>query len=99
MRAYLLRVAIAIDAMLQAWLRFGTIGVTISSRIGTAAAHGHAWGIAFAWLLEQGPLRIFFGPGHCAGAIRHDIERARAAIAELSDPVVSAYANRDWRQP
>lgn len=51
------------------------------------------------WLLEQGPLRIFFGPGHCAGAIRHDIIRARQAIAELSDPVVSCYANNDWRQP
>lgn len=100
MKAYLLRVAIAIDAMLQAWSHFGTIGVTISGRIGTAAAHGHAWGVAAQWLLERSyPLRWIFGPGHCAGAIRHDIERARAAIAELSDPVVSAFANADWREP
>lgn len=98
MRAYLLRVVIALDACGQAFLRFGTLGVTLSARIGTAAAHGHAWGHAGVWVLERSiPLRWIFGPGHCAGAIRHDIERARAAIAELSDPVVSAYAHRARR--
>lgn len=97
---YWLRVLIALDQVCQVCWRGGNPGVTMSARIGTAAAHGHGWGIAAAWLIEQSiPLRWIFGPGHCAGAIRHDIERARAAIAELSDPVVSAYANADERQP
>ena len=97
---YWLRVLIAWDQVAQTSWRYGKPGVTMSARIGTAAAHGHRWGLAARWLLETAyPLRWFFGPGHCAGAIRHDSERARQAIAELSDPVVSAYANADWREP
>lgn len=88
-----LRVSIALDIACQAPWRDGLVGVTMSSRIGTAAAHGHRWGLAAQWLLERAyPLRWVFGPGHCRGAVQHDIERAEAAIASLSDPVVT-----EWR--
>jgi len=89
---YWLRVLIAFDQLLQVCWRGGKPGVTMSARIGTAAAHGHPWGLAARWLLEQSmPLRWFFGPGHCAAAVRHDIARNQDAIVELSDPVVVAW--------
>ena len=92
-QAYGLRVAIGLDAFCQAVFRFGTLGITISSRAGTAAAHGHRWGYVMWWLLD----RVWpFGPDldgrpHCASAIVNDIARAKAAIVELEDPVVQAY--------
>lgn len=95
MSAYLLRLAIGLDAFVQAFFHFGVLGVTISSRCGTAAAHGHRWGLVGWWLLDhtwpfgKDPVT---GESHCAGAIRNDILRAKAAIAELEDdPVVQAY--------
>lgn len=91
---YWLRLLIALDALGQAAFRYGTLGVTVSSRIGTGCAHGHRWALAAQWLLERSiPLRWIFGPGHCKGAVQHDIDRAYAAIAELTDPVVN-----DWRE-
>lgn len=91
---YFLRLAIGLDAFVQAFFRFGTLGVTISSRIGTAAAHGHRWGLVGWWLLDRvwpfgkDPVT---GVSHCKSAIANDILRAQAAIAELQDPVVVAY--------
>lgn len=91
---YILRIWIAIDAMVQASFRFGNIGVTISSRIGTAAAHGHRWGLIGWWLLDhtwpfgKDPVT---GESHCKSAIENDIIRAKAAITELEDPIVQAY--------
>jgi hypothetical protein len=79
---YFLRIAIALDACIQAFFRFGVPGVTISSRIGTAAAHGHKWGIAGSWLLDHTPW-LGFGPGHCASAIVNDRLRALAVLDEL----------------
>jgi hypothetical protein len=90
---YWLRVLIAFDALLQVMWRYGTPGVTMSSRIGTAAAHGHRWGIAGSWLLDH-TAWLGFGPNHCREAVCNDILRARAAIAELSDPVVVAFYAR-----
>ncbi len=91
---YLLRVCIALDGFVQAITNRGTIGITISSRAGTAAAHGHRWGLVTWWLLDRvwpfGRNKVT-GESHCAGAIRNDIARARAAIIELCDPVVTAY--------
>ena len=91
---YWLRTLIAFDALLQVMWRRGQPGVTMSSRIGTAAAHGHRWGIVGSWLLDKTPW-LGFGPGHCEAAICNDILRARAAIVELTDPVVvKFYADR-----
>ena len=96
-QAYGLRVAIGLDAFCQAVFRFGTLGITISSRAGTAAAHGHRWGYVMWWLLDRvwpfgkNPVT---GRPHCKGAIESDIARAKAAIAELEDPVVQEYLKR-----
>lgn len=94
-QTYLLRVCIAVDGCLQAFTHFGTIGITISSRIGTAAAHGHRYGLIGWWLLDHvwpfSRTLAMTGESHCAAAIRNDIARARAAIIELHDPVVIAY--------
>jgi len=94
MTAYLLRLAIGFDAFVQAFFHYGTLGVTISSRCGTAAAHGHRWGLVGWYLLDRcWPFRKdpVTGRSHCASAIDNDIKRARAAIAELEDPVVQTY--------
>jgi hypothetical protein len=88
-----LRTLIAFDALLQVMWRGGNCGVTMSSRIGTAAAHGHRWGLAGSWLLDH-TAWLGFGPGHCQEAICNDILRARAAIVELTDPTVVAYYAR-----
>jgi len=94
LKAYLLRVAIAIDGFVQACANRGTIGITISARAGTAAAHGHRWGLWMWWLLDRmwpfgrDPVT---GKSHCHGAIDNDKLRAQAAIDELNDPVVTAY--------
>jgi len=89
-----LRTLIALDALLQVMWRRGQPGVTMSSRIGTAASHGHRWGVYASWLLDKTPW-LGFGPGHCHEAICNDILRARAAIVELTDPVVTKfYADR-----
>lgn len=86
-----LRFMIANDIAIQSPWKEGKVGITISSRIGMSAMDGHSWGVAARWLLERSvPLRWIFGPGHCAGAIKHDIERAQAAIAELAP-----YAERE----
>lgn len=91
-----MRVCIAWDGLVQACTNFGTIGITISSRAGTAAAHGHKWGLITWWLLD----RVWpfgrdptTGESHCKGAIRNDIARAQAAIDQLNDPVVVDYLN------
>ena len=92
--AYLLRVAIAVDGFVQACANRGTIGITISARAGTAAAHGHRWGLSLWWLLDRAwpfgrdPVT---GESHCHAAILNDKKRAQAAIDELNDPVVTAY--------
>lgn len=92
-RAYLLRVAIAFDGFVQACANKGTIGITISSRAGTAAAHGHRWGLVSWWLLDRiWPFgKDADGSSHCKSAIRNDILRAQKAIDELNDPIVVEY--------
>jgi hypothetical protein len=69
-------------------------GVTISSRSGTAQAHGHRWGcVVCNTLLAVWP----FGPDstgrpHCKQAIENDIKRAHDVLHELEDdPVVQAW--------
>ncbi len=90
---WLLRTLIAFDALLQVMWRYGTPGVTMSSRIGTGCAHGHLWAVIASWCLDKTPW-LGFGPGHCQEAICNDILRARAAIVELTDPTVVAYYAR-----
>ncbi len=92
---FLLRLSIAFDDFCQAWFRGGTIGVTVSSRIGIAAAHGHLWGICgwqlldICWPFRRDPVT---GQSHCAGAWQSDCARAREAIARIEgDAVVQAY--------
>jgi hypothetical protein len=47
------------------------------------------WLLDHTWPFGKDPVT---GESHCAGAIRNDILRAKAAIAELEDdPVVQAY--------
>lgn len=89
MKDYLLRIAIAFDGVGQAMLRYGTHGVTISARTGTAAAHSHPWGVWFSSVLD-----FILGKDHCKTAIRNDRLRAHAVLKELSDPVVVAYLRR-----
>ncbi len=89
---YWVRVLIAFDQFVQATFRLGTPGVTISSRAGTASAHGHRWGHCGCWLLNKARV---FKEDHCRNAIRHDLDRARAVIAELSDPVVVKWLKGD----
>lgn len=67
-------------------MNYGSHGVTISSRIATAAAHDHAWGRYALALVDA-----FFGAGHCKAAVGHDITRARKAIKELNEPVVTKW--------
>ena len=78
LQAYLLRVAIGLDAFIESFFHFGLLGVTISSRIGTAAAHGHRWGKVGWWLLDRvWPFGCDAdGTPHCVSAIEHDIARA-----------------------
>jgi hypothetical protein len=94
----LLHLSIAFDDFVQAWFPYGTIGVTISSRIGIAAAHGHRWGLIGWWLLDhtwpfgRDPVT---GESHCKGAVRSDIERAVLVIRKLAgDPVLQSYLAR-----
>jgi hypothetical protein len=77
MSAYLLRVAIAFDAFVQALFRYGTLGVTISARAGTAKAKDHRWGCWLCAALD------WLDPGHCGKAIKNDRRRARAVLKEL----------------
>lgn len=87
-----MRMMIAGDAILALGWRDGVPGVTMSSRMGTAAAHGHRWGSVSFWLLDRcWPFRKdpTTGESHCVGAEKSDSIRAVRAIREcLGDPVV-----------
>ncbi len=83
---------LALDDFVQAWQPDGVIGITISSRTGTAADHGHRWGIVGDRLLNTcwpfGPDKET-GDTHCTSAIKNDCLRSVAAIkALLGDDVV-----------
>ena len=86
--SYFTRISIAIDALGQAFFRYGNIGVTISSRAGTADAHGKRWGCWLCKMLDR------IDPNHCKKAIRNDRLRAHAVLKELGDPRVAAYLKR-----
>jgi hypothetical protein len=88
MKAYLLRVCIAADQLLQAMFRYGKPGVTISARVGTAAAHDKKWGLLCARMLNV------LGRDHCKLAVLNDIQRARDAIKELREPAVRRWTRR-----
>lgn len=93
-----LRFVIAGDQMLQVLRRRGIPGVTISAWIGTGCAHKHKWALAAKSVLETWPvLRRFFGPGHCAESVQGDIDRAKAAIEELTQPEVTAWVGDQLR--
>ncbi|MGH9807526.1 MAG: hypothetical protein ACRD9W_09755 [Terriglobia bacterium] len=101
MTSWGLRVLIALDALIQITWRGGNPGITMSSRIGTAAAHGHAWGRYGFWLLDHTPWLGFgrdpvTGQSHCIGAMRNDVLRARQAEHELlGDPVVVSFGKME----
>lgn len=78
MKAYFLRVLIAFDQMVQAMLRYGIPGETISARAGKAARRGRRWG---CWLCDF--LNII-NYDHCEKAIANDRARAQAVINDLS---------------
>jgi len=86
---YIKRLLLALDELVQACFHYGVPGVTISARSATAQIRGHRWG---CWLCDFLNSRLGallgFGPNpdgtsHCAGAIVHDRERARAVLTEL----------------
>lgn len=82
MKAYILRVLIAFDGLIQAMFRFGNVGVTISARAGTAKNNGHRWGCLLCRCLD------WLDADHCAKAIQGDIRRARQVLKELGGGVV-----------
>lgn len=95
LQAYALRVCIGLDAFVQSFFRFGTLGITISSRCASAAAHGHRWGLVGWWLLDhcwpfgKDPVT---GMSHCHGAVLSDIQRALSVCDQLgNDPVLEEY--------
>jgi hypothetical protein len=77
MKAYLLRVAIALDQLLQALCNKGILGITISARAATARKHAHAWGCVLCRFLD------WLETDHCELARRNDIKRAHAVIESL----------------
>lgn len=76
---YAIRVLIAFDQLVQACLRSGLPGQTISARAGKAARRSRAWGCVLCRFLD------WLDPDHCEGAIAGDIARAKAVIADLED--------------
>lgn len=93
---------LALDDFIQAWQPDGVIGITISSRTGTAADHGHRWGIRGEYLLQFWP----FGPDaetgdcHCTSAIKNDCLRSVAVIRSLlgDNDVVNKRSLRAFKQ-
>ena len=81
MRAYITRVLIAVDQLLQSAFRYGRPGITISARAATARNHGHAWGCMLCRALD------WIEADHCDGAIRGDFTRALAVLEELEGEV------------
>ena len=79
MRAWLLRLAIAFDAMAQCLFPYGIPGETISARAGKAQRRGKRWGCVLCRFLD------LFEEGHCEGAVQGDIRRAQAVIDDLRD--------------
>jgi hypothetical protein len=78
-KAYLLRVAIALDCFAQAICNRGMLGITISARAETARFHGHRWGCVLCRALD------WLDPGHCAGAREGDMRRAQDVIDTLRE--------------
>jgi len=92
---FLFRLSLALDDFIQAWFRDAILGVTISSRTGTAKDHNHEWGIYGEWFLNHcWPFNIDYKKSggkvsHCDGAITNDCIRAVAILRTLlGDPVV-----------
>ena len=103
--SYPLRLAIALDSFIALTWRYAAPGVTMSSRFGTAAAHGHRYGVIASWLLDHARW-LGFGidpttrESHCIGAFRGDCNRAISALWEiLGDPVVVQYGGLENFEP
>lgn len=78
MKSYCLRVLIAFDQMVQAALKYGIPGQTISARAWKARNRGRVWGCALCRFLD------WLQPDHCQMARDNDIKRAQAVIDDLS---------------
>jgi hypothetical protein len=93
-----MRLVIATDGFGQCAMPFGKIGITISSRAFSAAAHGHKWGIWLCWILDRTPWLGFGrdanGCPHGKQAILHDIARCDDALWELTEPETQAYMDK-----
>lgn len=101
---YWLRMLIAFDALIALTWRYGTPGVTMSSRFGTAAAHGHRYGIWASYCLDRmgwlGFGRDADGTSHCCSAFRGDIGRNIAGLWEiLGDQVVVKFGKLESFEP
>ena len=77
-KGYLLRVLIAFDQLIQAALKYGIPGQTISARAGKAMKRGRRWGCVLCQWLDR------LDPGHCDRAIANDRKRAQAVIDDLA---------------
>ena len=78
MKAWFVRVLIAIDACGQVLFPYGIPGETISARAGKAQRRGKRWGCVLCRFLD------LFEKGHCEGAVQGDIRRAQAVIDDLT---------------
>ena len=78
MKAWLLRIAIAFDALVQCPFPYGIPGETISARAGKAKRRGKRWGCLLCAFLD------LFQRGHCEAAVQGDIRRAQAVIDDLT---------------
>lgn len=102
--SYGMRLLIAVDALIALTWRYAVPGVTMSSRFGTSAAHGHRYGKVMSWVLDHTPWLGFGkdadGTSHCCSAFRGDIGRNIAGLWEiLGDPVVVEFGNLHGFEP
>jgi hypothetical protein len=77
-KAWFVRLLIALDACAQVVFPYGIPGETISARAGKARRRGRRWGCVLCWMLD------LIDTNHCAGAVQNDIKRAQAVIDDLS---------------
>lgn len=82
MKAYFLNVALGLDLFASAILG-GRPGETLSGRVGSAQLEGKLRGKIFAPIVNF----IMRDPNHCANAVKNDMLRAQAVIADDSKVV------------
>lgn len=80
--SYIFDVAIGFDMFASTLILGGLPGETLSGRAGTAQRQGHLRGLIFAPVINF----LAWNRNHCKEAIDGDIQRAKATIADQSQP-------------